>query len=78
MGNTATVVVRPHLLVNGRTAPLDLLKNAKITLTTNSFIDNIPQTKVFDRLDLEGGDITVDCQVPANLESIEIKMEAEV
>ena len=42
MGHKATILVRPHLMVNGRTAPLKMLKNTKITLTTYSFIDNIP------------------------------------
>lgn len=50
IGNNAQVIVKPSLSINGRQASVALIKNAKITLTTNSYIDNIPISKTFENL----------------------------
>ena len=59
MGNVASVVVRSHLFVNGRSCSLALLKNVKATLTTRTFSyglsqsETITSSKVFDNLKID-------------------------
>jgi hypothetical protein len=66
IGNTASILVRPSLLINGRLANLDLLKNTKIILTTSSYIDSIPVTKTFENLTFSNNkELIVDFQVPS-------------
>lgn len=48
IGNKASILVKPILQINGRKASLEMLKNAKLTLTTNNYTENIPVTKTFE------------------------------
>ena len=50
MGSTATVLVTPHLQINGRSADLKLLQNIKATIRTEDFINGIPTTLNFDNI----------------------------
>jgi len=50
VGSSTNVIVRAQLLLNGRKAALNMLKNVKIVLTTYNYIDNIPVTKTFQNL----------------------------
>ncbi len=50
IGKKAQIMVRPVLKINSRQAGVELLKNSLITLTTTSYIDNIPVTKKFEHL----------------------------
>jgi len=50
VGSSTNVIVRAQLLINGRKAALNMLKNVKIVLTTYNYIDNIPVTKTFQNL----------------------------
>ena len=63
-------------------APIEALKNTKITLKTEQYIDNsIPLTKVFDdvKLSANAGNATVvDFQVPPFLKIINVCIETEV
>jgi hypothetical protein len=55
------------------------LRNTKVTLTTTSFVDNLPATKVFDNLSVNSEEeISIKFQVPPNLQSVNILIEAEV
>lgn len=51
MGNEASILVRPVLKVNDRKCDLSLLKNVKVTLTTQDN-RNIPVTKTFTDIKL--------------------------
>jgi hypothetical protein len=59
IGNSAQIVVRPQLLINGRHTSLTQLKNVKATISTTNYIDNIPITKNFDNMKMEDDRETV-------------------
>lgn len=66
-------------MINGRHANISLLKNVNVELTTINYIDSIPVTKKMEGLSLEDGkELTVEFQVPPNLESVKVKMSAQV
>ena len=56
MGQNASILIRPYLLINNRAANVEVLKNTKITLTTNNYIDNIPVTKTFENISLKNNE----------------------
>ena len=79
MGQESTILVRPQLLINGRTCHLSILKNIKATITTHSYVDNIPVTKVFENLQVNHAqEVELGYQVPPNLASLSVILEAEV
>ena len=53
VGSTATILIKPSLMINNRRASVKILKNTKITLTTMNYIDNIPVTKVFENVEFD-------------------------
>eukprot|EP00826_Nyctotherus_ovalis_P061594 TRINITY_DN877_c0_g3_i1.p1 TRINITY_DN877_c0_g3~~TRINITY_DN877_c0_g3_i1.p1 ORF type:complete len:1387 (-),score=537.00 TRINITY_DN877_c0_g3_i1:3078-7238(-) len=79
MGKNADIIIRPHLTVNGKTATLNLLKNITCTLSTSSYVDNIPATKTFDNLALsDNGELIISFQVAPNIDSLSININAEI
>ena len=79
MGNEAKILVRPILKVNERICTLKALKNTVIKVTTISFIDHIPVTKIFEDLKItDNNEIVLNFQVPPNLESVSITFETRV
>ena len=75
MGTEASMLVRPSLTVNGMKCNLSLMKNVKAKVTTTSFIDGIPTTKQFDRLDLSSSEeLKLTFSVPANLDLVEVEL----
>ncbi|CDW90653.1 UNKNOWN [Stylonychia lemnae] len=79
IGNKAQIIIRPTLLINGRQAPLKILKNTKIVLTTQNYIDNIPTTKNFDGMTFtENKELVIDFQVPAYLSTISVQITTEL
>jgi len=71
--------VRPSLLINGRQASLDLLKNSKLVLTTRNYTEKIPVTKTFENLKFQNNKETiVEFQVPPYLETVEVTLTTEV
>jgi hypothetical protein len=79
MGKEAEIILKPTLKVNDRKCNLNVLKNTKVTLTTVSFVDNMPVTKTFDNLSVSSDeDISVKFQVPPNLQSVSVNIETEV
>jgi hypothetical protein len=68
VGNNASILVKPVLTVNERPASADLLKKSKITLTTHSYVDNIPISKTFEDLKFNNNkELIIDFQVPPYL-----------
>ena len=56
-----------------------MLKNVKLTITTNNYIDGIPITRNYEGLSFEEGkELSVQFQVPMNLMSIRASLECEV
>ena len=55
LGTSTKLVVRPQLYINGRKANVNLVRNIKIVVTTNNYIDKIPVTKNFGGLKFENG-----------------------
>jgi hypothetical protein len=53
LGMSTKLVVRPQLFINGRKANVNLVKNVKVVVTTNNYIDKIPVTKNFNGLKFE-------------------------
>lgn len=79
LGQKASVLLRPSLFINGRTASLELLKNAKVTLTTLNFTDKVPVTKTFENLQISNSkEIVVDFQVPPYLEQVSVVFSCEI
>lgn len=79
MGNEAKILLRPVLKVNDRICTLKALKNTIIKVTTMSFIDHIPVTKIFeDPVLTDHNEIVLNFQVPPNLESVTINFETKV
>ena len=79
MGTEASILVRPSLTVNGMSYNLGLMKNVKAKVSTTSFIDDIPITKSFDRLELSSAaELELAFPVPANLDRVEVELTGEV
>jgi hypothetical protein len=79
MGNEAQIVVRPVLKVNQRSCTLKAIKSTIIKVTTTSFIDNLPTTKIFEDLKLtDNNEIILNFQIPPNLQAINVEFEAKV
>lgn len=79
LGQKASVVIRPSLFINQRTASLELIKNPKVTLTTMNFTDKVPVTKTFDNIQVANNkDIVVDFQVPPYLQNVTVVFSCEV
>lgn len=79
MGTEAKILVRPVLKVNDRPCTLRALKDILIKVTTTSYIDNIPITKLFEDLKInDNNEILLSFQVPPNLEGVSISFEAKV
>ena len=79
MGKEVEVLLKPCLKVNDRKCDLKVMKNTKVTLTTTSFVDNLPVTKTFDNLEVNSyQEISIKFQVPPNLQSVHILIESEV
>lgn len=72
-------MVRGKLNINGRPASLTNLKNVKLTLTTNNYIDNLPVTKTFNNLTFNNEkELSVTFQVPPNLDKIHVDLKCDV
>ena len=79
MGKESEILLKPVVKVNDRRWNISILKNTKVTLTTTSFIDNLPVTKTFENLELDNKhEIPIRFQVPPNLQTVSIIIEAEV
>ena len=79
IGNKASVLIKPQLQINSRLASNELVKNAKVSLTTTSYIDSIPVTKNFENIKFQNGrDCILDFQVPPYLQTISVTLECEV
>ena len=79
LGKEAQIIVRPILKVNDRKCSLKTLKNTKITLATQSFIEELVTTKVFDNLHpTSDEEIILTFQVPPNIQKIAIIVQTEV
>lgn len=79
IGNKASLLIKPALQVNSRQASLSLLKKVKVTLTTTSYIDNLPVTKNFENLTFsDEKDCVLEFQVPPHLGSITATLTCEV
>jgi len=79
MGTTTQLVIRPQLLVNGRTADVSLVKNISLVISTDNYIESIPVTKNFTNLQFNHDhELTVDFQIPANLSSIKAKLTCDL
>ncbi len=79
IGNKSNVLIRPTLRINDRITNIELLKNSKVTLTTNNYIDRIPVTKTFEDLKFKNNqEMIIDFQVPPYLETITILLETEI
>jgi hypothetical protein len=68
------------LLINGRHAPLVILKNIKVTIKTEQYVDHSsPLTKVFEGIKFGNSASTVvDFQVPPFLKNVSVQIESEV
>jgi hypothetical protein len=79
VGANTNIVIRGKLNINGRPASLTNLKNVKLTLTTNNYIDNLPVTKTFNNLAFNNErELNVTFQVPPNLDRIHVDLLCEV
>jgi hypothetical protein len=67
-------------LVNERHAPLEILKNIKVTIKTEQYVDDsIPLTKVFEKVKFDNSAATIlDFQVPPFLKKVSVNIECEV
>lgn len=79
MGNKATVLIRPQLLINDRKADIRLLENPYVVMNTRNFIDDIPATKVFEGLELDvDKEIEIPFTVIPHMKFITVEFHAEV
>ncbi len=77
-GHTATALLRPALLCNGRPTTLTALENPKLTLTATT-LEGIPSTTVFPLKDLRSDqETTVSFQVPDRLASLAFEVAGEI
>lgn len=79
MGNQATVILKPCLKVNNRKCKLEVLSKTKATITTTSYVDHVPVSKVFEDITIRSDkDLELTFTVPANLESVKIDFETSI
>ncbi len=77
-GQTATALIRPALLCNGRPTTLSALEKPQLTLTATN-LEGIPSTTVFPLKDLSpDSETTVSFQVPDRLTKLEFSVSGEV
>jgi hypothetical protein len=77
-GRTATALLRPALLCNGRPTTLTALENPQLTLTATT-LEGIPSTTVFPLTDLSPDqETTVSFQVPDRLENLSFTFSGNV
>jgi len=66
-------------MINGRKASVSLLKNAKVKLRIKDYVDSPEVSRTYDNLTFQDDKETiVSFQVPPNLSSITLTMEAGV
>jgi len=53
MGTNASLIIKPKLYVNDRSADLTMLKESRLVVTTQNYIDQIPTTINFDHLSFD-------------------------
>eukprot|EP00347_Sterkiella_histriomuscorum_P016748 403352004 len=79
IGNVATILIQPNLMINDSQAPLNVLKNTKVTLTITNYIDSIPITKQFENLKFDKSNfLTLDFQVPPYLSNVQVALTSEI
>ena len=81
IGNTAKVLFRPYLYINGRETNVENLKNSIITVKLTKIENDasIPITHTFDKFNAtREKEIEVDIQIPPKLVSIELIFEADI
>jgi hypothetical protein len=79
MGKKATILVRPSLKLNGLKADLRMLETPKIELQSVNYIDNIPITQSFGKVEIsDDKEIEIPFQVPPFLQSLKITFTATV
>jgi len=81
MGNTAKVLFRPYLFVNGRITDLKLIKNPKITisLTKTENDQKIPITNIIEKLTVSNDkEVEFEVQIPPKLEKMNFLFECEI
>lgn len=79
VGSSTTIVIKPSLTINGRTADPKMLKNTKVTVKTSNYIDSVPITRNFDGLSFEkNGECLIQFQVPPSLGSIKVDLKTQV
>ncbi|HEX2749635.1 MAG TPA: hypothetical protein VHM91_16615, partial [Verrucomicrobiales bacterium] len=89
-GTTAKVAIRPALLVNGVQAPLDAIKQVRLTISSRT-LEGVPSSNVYDlpTLEKETGKVllpglasdaetVVEFAVPERLASLSFTLEGEV
>ncbi len=77
-GAKATLAVKPVLLSNGRPAPLEMISEAKVTITSTT-LDGTPATTVIPLEKLpEDGVVPVDFTVPDRLASLSLTLTGQV
>ena len=60
--NSATVIIKPNLLLNGEKAPMT--SKFKVTITTTSYTDNIPHPEVYENIYINEEEISLEFHVP--------------
>lgn len=77
-GQTASVIIRSDLLVNGIAAPLRLLQNIRLVLTSTD-IDGTISTKVVKDFELfQEKESSFEFKVPSRLQAIQVQVFADI
>ena len=77
-GRTASALLRPALLCNGRPTALSALENPRLTLTATT-LEGIPSTTVFPLKDLSpDAETAISFQVPDRLAKLDFALAGEV
>lgn len=79
MGNKASLLMRPQLLINGRKADMKLLENVRCVIYTSNYTEEIPSTKSYtDLKPSETQELLVTFQVGGNVRDVRVELMAEV
>ena len=79
MGNTADIIIKPKLTLNGLKAPLKMLNNVRATINTRSYIDDIPHSKTFNNLTVsENGEIKLSFNVAPQLSLLNVNLQVQI
>ena len=79
VGSTASLIVKPKVMLNDRPVHVSMLKNTTIELKTVNYIDHLPRTRKFTNINFdESSEHVITFQVPPNLQNVQVQVTTQL